>query len=376
MKKTLWIGLVLVLIFMSSQIFASTMSELEKQKEDIEAAFEETQAGLANAREQLTVANENIKNLELDILEIGQDIEDLEGQVALKQEEIQSIRDQIVVIEEKQVELYEQAKTRIRVMYEYGSAGYLEVLLDSKDLVDLFSRMEYINRLVEFDQNLFTELDGIKSEVERQEVQLEIQESQLNHMTAEATLQKKQLENKVVSKNLEVANILEDQELYNQRMDELEEEEARVDEEIKELIRQSKLKYSGGKMDWPVPGWYNISSPFGPRLHPIYKTWRNHNGIDIPAYSGTPIVAAASGEVVIAQYSSSYGNYVLLDHGDGYATIYAHCSKLLVTVGQAVARGEAIAKVGTTGWSTGNHLHFGVQVGGEWVDPMEYVGSK
>ena len=376
MKKTLWIGLVLVLIFMSSQIFASTMSELEKQKEDIEAAFEETQAGLANAREQLTVANENIKNLELDILEIGQDIEDLEGQVALKQEEIQSIRDQIVVIEEKQVELYEQAKTRIRVMYEYGSAGYLEVLLDSKDLVDLFSRMEYINRLVEFDQNLFTELDDIKSEVERQEVQLEIQESQLNHMTAEATLQKKQLENKVVSKNLEVANILEDQELYNQRMDELEEEEARVDEEIKELIRQSKLKYSGGKMDWPVPGWYNISSPFGPRLHPIYKTWRNHNGIDIPAYSGTPIVAAASGEVVIAQYSSSYGNYVLLDHGDGYATIYAHCSKLLVTVGQAVARGEAIAKVGTTGWSTGNHLHFGVQVGGEWVDPMEYVGSK
>lgn len=352
---------------------APTMDELEQEKENIELAFEEAQKGLADSREELVVVNESIKNLELDIVEIEFEIAGLEERLAEKQAEISDIKLQLQDIKQDQEDLYEQAKQRIKVLYEYGEAGYLEVLFDSDDMIDLFNRMEYINRLIAFDLNLFDELDKFEEDILAQEAQLEVQEAELSHLTAEANLQKNQLENTVVSKNLEVQSILDDQALYEQMMDDLEEAEKQIDEEIKELIRLSKLKYAGGKMDWPVPGVYRVTSNFGPRLHPIHKTWRNHNGIDIGAGGGTPIVAAASGKVILAKYSSSYGNYIIIDHGSGYATLYAHCSKLLVSVNQAVARGETIAKVGSTGWSTGNHLHFGVQIHGEWVDPMTYV---
>ncbi len=368
------VSVVILMVLCASTLYAaSTMDELEKEKENIELAFEEAQKGLADSRDALSNVNDSIKNLELDIVEIKYEIEVIESKLEAKRVEISDIKLELQDIRFDKVTLYEQAKDRIQVLYEYGNAGYLEVLFDSDDMVDFFNRLEYINRLVEFDLELFAELDQFEDEMLAQEAQLEVQEAELNHLSAEANLQKSQLEEKVVSKNLEINNILDDQLLYEQLMDDLEEFEKQVDEEIKELIRQSKLKYSGGKMEWPVPGWYRLSSKFGPRLHPIHKTWRSHNGIDIPASGGTPMVAAASGEVIVAKYSSSYGNYVILDHGSGYATVYAHCSKLLVTVGQAVVRGETIAKVGTTGWSTGNHLHFGVQVYGEWVDPMDYV---
>lgn len=374
-KHIKWIVLLALtsLLTMTTLFAAQTMDELEQEKENIEKAFEDAQAGLANSREELVVVNESIKNLELDIVEIEFEIAGLEELLAEKQAEISDIKLDLQGIRQDQDELYEQAKQRIKVLYEYGEAGYLEVLFDSEDMIDLYNRMEYINRLIEFDLQLFAELDKFEEDILAQEAQLEVQEAELNHLTAEATLQKNQLESTVVSKNLEVQSILDDQALYEQMMDDLEEAEKKVDEEIKELIRLSKLKYAGGKMDWPVPGVYRITSKFGPRLHPIHKTWRNHNGIDIGAPGGTPIVAAASGKVILAKYSSSYGNYVIIDHGSGYATLYAHCSKLLVSVNQAVARGETIAKVGSTGWSTGNHLHFGVQIHGEWVDPLTYV---
>ena len=133
------------------------------------------------------------------------------------------------------------------------------------------------------------------------------------------------------------------------------------------------MNYNGGAILWPVPGWSRISSPFGPRLHPIQKIWKDHNGIDIPASGGTPIIAVMSGEVIIAKYSSSYGNYCAIAHGNGYLSLYAHCSSLNVKVGDKVEAGQTIAKVGTTGWSTGNHLHFGFQKNDVWVNPMDYV---
>lgn len=370
--KVLGLVLLISLIF-GTTIIASSMDELEEEKVNIEKAFEEAQKGLAESREELVVVNSSIKNLELEIVEMKYQIDDLEALLDGKKTEVDDIKLELLDIRVDQDTLYDQAKQRIKVLYEYGNAGYLEVLFDSDDMVDFFNRLEYINRLVEFDLKLFQELDQFEEEILAQESQLEVQEAELIRLTNEANLQKNQLENVVVSKNLEVQNILDDQGLYEQMMDDLEEAEKQVDAEIKELIRQSKLKYAGGKMEWPTPGWYRITSPFGPRLHPIYKTWRMHNGLDIGAGGGTTIVAAASGEIIVAKYNSAYGNYVIIDHGSGYATLYAHCSKLLVAKGQAVVRGEQIAKVGSTGWSTGNHLHFGVQLYGEWQDPIEYI---
>jgi murein DD-endopeptidase MepM/ murein hydrolase activator NlpD len=290
-----------------------------------------------------------------------------------KQIEIEDAKVELQTIKVDKEVLHVQATDRIKVMYEYGNTGYIEVLFASKNMVDFFNRLEYINRLVAFDNGLFDELDEMELSILDIEAKLKGEEAELNHLTAETGLKKSQLEEKVVSKNLEVKSYSEDQKVYEKMMDELEEAEKSIDAEIKELIRLSTLVYKGGQMEWPVAGFYRLSSEFGPRLHPIYKTWRNHNGIDIPASGGSPIVAAAKGVVIVAGYSSSYGNYIILDHGSGYATLYAHCSKLLVSNGQSVIRGENIAQIGSTGWSTGNHLHFGVQINGEWVNPMGYV---
>jgi murein DD-endopeptidase MepM/ murein hydrolase activator NlpD len=360
-------------LILGTQVDGSKMEELEKKKENIEKEFEAVQKNLANTKTELKVALQSIEKIEVDILDTEFRLNDLNRQIEAKHIEIEDTLIELNNIKMDKDILNEQAKDRIRVMYEYGNSGYLEVLFASKDMVDFFNRLEYINRLLEFDNKLFKNLEEIEVSITDKEAKLKAEEVQLSHMSAETNLKKIQLEDKILTKNQEVANYSEDQKVYENMMIELEKAEKAVDAEIKELIRRSTLVYKGGKMEWPVSGWYRISSPFGQRVHPIFKTTRFHNGIDIPASGGVSVTAAEKGVVILSKYSSSYGNYIIIDHGSGYATLYAHNSKLLVTTGQAVTRGEKIAEIGSTGWSTGNHLHFGIQINGEWVDPMLYV---
>ena len=363
-------------------------------KKEIQAAYTELEDKLEANDEAMKGIVSSIQNLELEISDMNLTLEELDVRLSAKQMEINKVGLELQTIREEKDVLHDHASQRIRVMYEYGDTGFLEVLFESKDLMDFFSRLEYVNRLVEADKKMFDSLDSFESEISAREASLEIHEDSLSELVAEAEGQKAKLENKVVSKNLEVENAqrimaeqrtvqatLSDQQAAAQaQLDAIEREEARVDAELNEILRQKAaeinrimgLDYNGGMLLWPVPGWYNLSSPFGPRLHPIHKTWKNHNGIDIPAYSGTPIVAAERGEVVISKYSSSYGNYCAISHGNGYLTLYAHCKSLNVKVGDQVNAGQTIATVGTTGWSTGNHLHYGVQKDGVWVDPMQF----
>lgn len=417
-KWVRFIAVVLILVFASMSIQATSSERLEELKKQ-EEAQEAKQNALDKKRQEQVVLKKNIESayrelegkleandvavkqivssiqsLELEIADMNLVIEELELSLEAKQNEIERVRIDLEQVREEQDDLHENAKERIRVVYEYGEAGFLEIMFDSEDLMDFFSRLEYISRLVEADKKMFDSLGRYEADISASEVALEIHEENLQHLTNEATLEKSKLDNKVTSKNLEVENaqrIIDQQKAYRstlstekaeaqKELDALEAEEARVDQELDEILKLKAaeinrimgLDYSGGSMVWPLPGWYRLSSPFGPRLHPIQKTWKNHNGVDIPASSGTPILAAERGEVVISKYSSSYGNYIAISHGNGYLTLYAHCSSRAVEVGDQVNAGDVIGKVGTTGWSTGNHLHYGVQKDGVWVDPMQF----
>jgi len=369
----LWMIIVVMILGTVTTLYASSMKKLEAEKKAIEAAFEDTQARLVASEKQLIEIHNHIKQMELEIIDMSYRVESIELNLKNKRVEVENIKLELQTVRQDQKILFKQARERISVLYEYGNTSYLDILFESKNLVDFYNRMEYVNRIVEFDLNLFDRLDAAEKKILAQEAQLEVEEVNLINLATEAAQEQQALEDKVVAKTLEIHELIDDQTAYEGMMEAYEADQKKIDEEIDELIRLSKLTYGGGQMMWPLPGWYNLSSPFGPRFHPIRKKWRTHNGIDIPAPRGTSIIAAAKGNVIVARYGTSFGNYVLIDHGSGYATVYGHCSKLLVKSGQSVNGGEIIAQVGTTGYSTGNHLHFGVKHNGKWVDPMEYL---
>jgi murein DD-endopeptidase MepM/ murein hydrolase activator NlpD len=183
----------------------------------------------------------------------------------------------------------------------------------------------------------------------------------------------------IVKKGKEIEAIEDDKELLKEQIEQMEKEQEERDKKILELIAlysDKELLFGDGLLDWPVPGYGRVSSKFGPRIHPVYGYKSNHTGIDIPAPYGQNIISSAAGRVIFAGWGTAYGNYVLIDHGVDkqgrhIVTQYAHCSSMLVVEGDNVLRGDVIAKIGSTGWSTGNHLHYGVQLGGTWMDPLK-----
>ncbi|MBC7959178.1 MAG: peptidoglycan DD-metalloendopeptidase family protein, partial [Vallitaleaceae bacterium] len=280
----------------------------------------------------------------------------------------------------------EDVEKRIKVMYEYGDSGYIDVLLEADNLMDFFTRMEYLTQILNYDDNMFEKLENIQIDIEEQKAQLELEGASLDHLKAEADLQKNQLEDLYIEKNIQVDKLQNDKEMRLAQIAEQEAERAEIDKQIqieiekeKERIRKAnkkKLIFSDGEFKWPVEGYYTISSPFQTRISPITGREEHHNGLDIPAPKGTEVRAAASGYVVLSYKSSSYGNVVIISHGTNngkdYVTLYAHNSKNLVNKGDAIVKGDLIALVGSTGWSTGNHSHFGVQIDGVWVNPARY----
>lgn len=260
---------------------------------------------------------------------------------------------------------------RLRVMYKNGTAGYMEVMLNSENLVDALTRMDMIQLIVQSDVELLKSINEQKVQVEALKEQQEIEKLELTAVIH--NLNVKQNEVMVASRSKEVYM----SSLQN-NIAEIQRQEAAMEEQSKQIERdilaaQRAVEYAGGEMQWPVPGQYRITSNFGGRSDPITGVWSSHGGTDIAAPYGTPIVAANSGVVIFAGWHYSYGNYVIVDHGGGIATLYAHCSKLLVGNGQTVLKGDKIALVGSTGYSTGNHLHFEVRINGVRTEPMKYL---
>ena len=176
----------------------------------------------------------------------------------------------------------------------------------------------------------------------------------------------------LVLKNNYINELTEEEKQVQEKIDTYDEEIAKLDNEIYALMNLN-VDYTGGIMLWPAPGYTTITSTFGYRIHPIFGLQRFHSGLDIAVPLGTSVLAANSGTVIKTAYSSSYGNMVMIDHGGGIVTAYAHLSEFVANVGDEVEKGTVIAKSGSTGWSTGPHLHFEVRVNGEYVDPTDYL---
>jgi murein DD-endopeptidase MepM/ murein hydrolase activator NlpD len=341
----------------------SIISDLEKTKSDLTAYVTQLDANLTEVQNKITELNQLISDKEDEIVETKAELED-----AIAKEEAQ----------------YEAMKLRIKSMYERGDNFYLEAILSSKSYGDMINRADYIERLSESDRRILDDFKTTREYVEVCKEQLETEEELLEEAKKDVEEEEASLESLIAEKEQQISVYEADISNQEQIVKEYEAEIAAQNAEIaalekaaKELETQlanaSKTTYDGGMFTWPAPSYTRISDDYGNRIHPTLGVEKFHNGIDMAAPGGSPILAAYSGTVVAAAYSSSMGNYIMIDHGSNLYTIYMHASALYVSSGATVTKGQTIAAVGTTGRSTGNHLHFSVRLNGSYVSPWSYL---
>ena len=343
--------------------------DLKDQQKEIQAKLDALEEDQANAMERKTLLEQQINATQAEINTIAAQIAKYDELIAQKQEELS----QAEAEEQAQYELFCE---RVRYMEEQREVSYWSILFSSKDFADLLDNAMMVEEIMDYDNQVMDQLIALREQIEQDKAELETarqeqQDAKAEQEAAQANLQ---------AQESEVDALLS--QISNQE-DELEAREAQLraasdaaTAEIaaaeRELAAQIANVPSESGFLWPLPGRYNLSSLFGSRKHPITGKANNHTGIDIPASSGTSILAAKSGVVTTSTYNNSYGNYVVVSHSDGTSTLYAHMVRRNCSKGDTVSQGQVIGYVGTTGSSTGNHLHFEVRVNGSRVDPINY----
>lgn len=377
-------------------LYATSIQEEESKKQELENDLEDIQGVISSLEQYINDEEAYIDKVDGELTVLTDGIYELQGKIKAKKKEIKAKKKEIKLAQADIDIQYENMKKRIQFMFENGDAMYAQMILGSENVSDFLNRAEYINELTTYDREQLTKLQKAKKKLNKQKKKLETQQTDLEELMAGEEKRKADMELLIANKKavvdgytadisekeeaaLEIQAEIEAQEAIIAELIELErkrkeEEERRRQEALKQQQEANLPDYDGGQFLWPVPGYYTISSEYGTRSDPFTGLSAWHNGIDIPAPEGTPIVAAYSGEVIWSYYSSSAGNWIGIDHGDGIVTIYMHASKLLVSEGDVVSAGETIALVGTTGRSTGNHLHFTVRVNGSDQNPHNFVG--
>lgn len=365
---------------------ASTKSlqEAQDEKAQLEKALKEAQGTIEDLKDSKGDIESKVTELNQQLIDISAQITDLENQLTAKSEDIQETKDELAGAKEREAQQYADMKVRIQFMYENGQTSYLEALLSSRNISEFLNSADYIAQIQSYDRQKLTEYQDTVESIVNLEAQLEQEYTDLealkstvesNKATVAAMMRQKESELADISGDIEDAQ--SDADYYAAEIQAQEELIAAIKraEAEKAAAGVEEHPYTGGAFRWPCPSSTRVTSDYGTRVSPMSGASSNHKGIDIGASAGADIIAAADGTVTAASYSSAAGNYVMIDHGGGLYTVYMHASSLLVSPGQTVSAGDVIAKVGSTGISTGSHLHFGVSLNGSYVSPWSYLGG-
>ena len=353
---------------------SSNITDLQTQQQDLQDQIQQSHEDLEEVQSQLSENLQQIEKLDERIRESENEIEKLDAQVTELQEEITSIQSQLDVAEknyEKQKDIMEK---RLIAIYEAGDTKYLDVLLKSSNISEFLSNYYLITEIASVDKDLLDEVESEKKEIELAKQKLEKNQETLATALQTQTKTATVLQNTKALRENYISRLSDEEKAKQEQIDEMTEQYEAVNNQILELAVQGlDSVYIGGELAWPVPGYNRITSNYGMRVHPITGQYKLHTGVDISAPIGANFVAANDGIVTKAEYNTAYGNMVVIDHGGGISTLYAHGSEILVTVGQTVKKNEAILKVGSTGYSTGSHAHFEVRINGVVTDPLPYI---
>ena len=387
---------------LSAQATKSGLNDAKSKKTALEAEKKKTEQELKSLEGLKNDTTAYVKKLDSSLESIGNELSRLNDDIDAKEKQIETTKEELSEAKKTEKSQYEAMKLRIKYMYEKGDSTYVDLLMESGSLSELLSKAEYITKISTYDRQKLDEYAATKEKIAEKEKALEGEHAELltlqdeteaKQASVEKLLAAKQTElqnyeTKIASAEGQISEYAKSIEAQENQIKSIEAEMKRKEEEARKKAEEEKKKAAAANkttstyktvslgdisFTWPCPASGRITSGFGGRKSPTKGASSNHQGIDISAPTGTSIVAAAAGEVVIATYSSSAGNYVMLSHGGGVYTVYMHASSLLVSQGQSVKKGQTIAKVGSTGYSTGSHLHFGVRVNGAYVNPSKYV---
>ncbi|MFD1427458.1 murein hydrolase activator EnvC family protein [Kroppenstedtia sanguinis] len=375
--STRWIGSGLSLILAATLLIPGGIhaEDIQEKKEDIKERDQEIQ----RLEKEKAATKKDLKSVLADLDQKKMELADQSSEVYELEQKLKKTKQDLQQKEEQLDRQEQRYKERVRTLYEQGEMFYIEPLLNSENLGEFLNRLKFVQMVVQRDQQLVEryqrDRSGLRQEKQKYEQLLtdrRKKEKEAHKLHAQLIQEYKQVE-----KDL---NGLTD------KQEHLEEVNAKESQQVRELVRkQQKVKskkvtakasgtYDGGKFLKPVKG-ARITSGYGMRYHPVRKQYKMHTGVDFGAPLGTPIHAAAAGKVIASRPMNGYGYIVVIDHGGGISTLYAHvyAQDVKVSVGQSVSKGQTIALVGNNGWSTGPHLHLEVLKNGEHTDPMPYL---
>lgn len=390
----------------------SNLSEAQQEKKTLENDLQKAKELIDSLKGSKEDIQSEVEKLDKQLNEISGKVKELESRLSKKRQEIANTESALNKAKEQEKKQYRNMKKRIQFMYENGQTSYVEMLLSADSFTDFLNAVEYITQISQYDRKMLKEYQNMQVTIADTQKTLETDYASLQSLQAKVQEEKQavaalesakkgelndvaddltdaqsvakayeaeiQAQNEVIAQIQAAQKRAAEQQAAQQQAQAAEENQGATDaagenQNTAQNTTPSGNGQSTGSMTWPCPSSKRVTSDYGPRTSPTNGASSNHKGIDIGAAYGADIVAADGGTVLVATYSSSGGNYVIIDHGGGLCTVYMHASSLTVSAGQTVSKGQVIAKVGSTGISTGNHLHFGVTLNGVYVSPWGYV---
>lgn len=419
----------MTIMFITTSVFGETIGELRQQSSGLQDRIADTRYKLNQTNNQKDEATSDIRRLDNELAEVQAELDALIKDLEETSNRLDMTREELREATKQRQEQYETLKQRVRSMYENGTAGYLETILNAENMSDFLQRVEYTSRIMDYDSQLLDKFQHIEELIDHSVKQIEADKAHLEKVEADTKAEQALLNTKIAEKNELVKKLDSDAETYEAQIAELQSQDADIQAMIKkkqqeaaaaEAARRARSSggssrssggssgssgssggsssssgsyerdssgsdssyqearvyaASGGNYMYPVPAYSGCSpnSGYGYRSSPISGGSEFHTGLDLKATLNTDVVAAESGTVIYAGWRGGYGNCVIIDHGGGMSTLYAHNNSLCVSVGQSVSKGQVISKAGTTGYSTGVHVHFEVRENGSHINPTPYI---
>ena len=407
------------LLMSFTSIFAAPVFSVhaEETKEDVEQQKEEAQQAQEEANANAEKYQKKVDKLTAAVNELDKQATDISTQIVEKKQQAEDLQNEIDETQTKLAEAqvsednqYEAMKKRIQYLYEEGDVAYIDALMSSASFEDSLTKSEYVDQLSTYDQKQLNKLVKTKNDIAEYQQTLKDDLADVEKVKADLETKQADLDDVISQKNAEINKYSDDVEMQKALAAEYAKQESELDDKLAELARQEQQRLEeerkqreaeqqqqdnnggsdnsgsdsdnsgsnnggsttgSGQFIWPVSG--PITDYFGPRESPTAGASSNHMGIDIGCSYGVPIAAADAGVVTVAEWGESGGNYVMIDHGNGFVTMYLHNSSLAVSVGDVVSQGQTIAYAGSTGYSTGTHCHFSVFLNGSYVNPLDYL---